>query len=188
MFPGSLSTFTPFTPPITLQAMNHTSRHLSYEAEITAIAAKLGINGSLDVNSVDYKLTAAFSTLAAYSSGATALTSPAITSFTNAQHTHQNAAGGGVLAAPGITSFANAAHDHSNAAGGSALGNNVVATVNVVDAAMTTRKLKPTHVHFEQGSAGEQTTTSTSYVDATGTTVDYTSGPTAETLLIGLPQ
>lgn len=50
------------------------------------------------------------------------LTTPTIASLTNAQHTHQDAAGAGILAAPGITSFANAIHDHTNAAGGGLLG------------------------------------------------------------------
>lgn len=45
-------------------------------------------------------------------------TTPTITNFTNANHGHTNAAGGGVLAAPNITSFASAAHTHANAAGG----------------------------------------------------------------------
>lgn len=45
-------------------------------------------------------------------------TTPTITSFSNAQHGHTNAASGGALAAPSITSFASAAHTHANAAGG----------------------------------------------------------------------
>jgi hypothetical protein len=69
------------------------------------------------------------------------LVTPTVASLTNAQHSHQNAAGGGALDAaaitgsvtgsgsvvkatsptlvtPTIASFANATHDHSNAAGG----------------------------------------------------------------------
>lgn len=58
MFPNSLSTFTPFSTPITLQALGHTARHASYEAEIAAIAAKVGINSSAVTTSHDYKLSA----------------------------------------------------------------------------------------------------------------------------------
>lgn len=49
------------------------------------------------------------------------IVTPTIASLANANHSHQDSAGGGVLAAPGITSFANATHTHANAAGGGVL-------------------------------------------------------------------
>jgi len=60
-------------------------------------------------------------TTTAQTLAAKTLTTPTIASMVNANHNHQDAAGGGVLAAPGITSFANGQHDHEDAAGGGTL-------------------------------------------------------------------
>ena len=51
--------------------------------------------------------------------GGNTLTIPTIADFTNATHTHADAAGGGnTLTIPTIGDFTNAAHDHADAAGG----------------------------------------------------------------------
>lgn len=66
-----------------------------------------------------------------------ALAEPTISSFVNAGHTHQDAAGGGVLAAPGVTSFANATHNHSNAAGGG-----LISAAGIAPGTVAYRKLR----------------------------------------------
>lgn len=62
--------------------------------------------------------------------------------------------------------------------------NSVDASVVLQDNSVITRKLKPTVVNFKDPSTTGFTTTSTSYIDVTGVTISYTSGPTNEKVLV----
>lgn len=110
-YPTTLPVYDPFTTPITLAALHHTQRHRDMEADILALATKVGINGSADTSSLDYMLSQAFSDISSnitattavntrvnnIKSGTEALTTPTISSFANAAHNHTNAAGGAQL-------------------------------------------------------------------------------------------
>jgi hypothetical protein len=56
-FPSSLPSFTNLIANQTLAANNHTARHNDVHAELIAIATRLGITGSLDTSSIEYRLT-----------------------------------------------------------------------------------------------------------------------------------
>lgn len=56
MFPGSIPSYTTPDPNKTLDQDNHTGRHTQEEADIIAIATKVGIDSSADVDSHDYKI------------------------------------------------------------------------------------------------------------------------------------
>lgn len=55
-FPATTPTFTDFNGSATLAANNHAARHNKVHAEIGALAAKVGIDGSADTDSHDYKI------------------------------------------------------------------------------------------------------------------------------------
>lgn len=66
MFPTDLPDYTPFTTPITLRDMAHAERHQQYELDITAVATKVGVTGSADTTSLDYKVSNVVSGLASH--------------------------------------------------------------------------------------------------------------------------
>lgn len=55
-FPTTLPTYTTSDPAKTLDQDNHTQRHNDVQDDVVAIATKVGINNSADVNSLDYKV------------------------------------------------------------------------------------------------------------------------------------
>lgn len=55
-FPTAVPTFTDFDPAATLAASNHAARHNKVHEEVEAIAAKVGVDGSADANSLDKKV------------------------------------------------------------------------------------------------------------------------------------
>lgn len=57
-FPASLPTFTDLDGSLTLAANNHATRHNKVHAELAAALAKIGVNGSVDTSSLDYKVSA----------------------------------------------------------------------------------------------------------------------------------
>jgi hypothetical protein len=56
MFPGSIPTYITPDPTKTLDQDNHTARHTQEEADIVALATKVGVDASTDMSSHDYKL------------------------------------------------------------------------------------------------------------------------------------
>lgn len=69
-------------------------------------------------------------------------------------------------------------------AAGTGLNDLAVITAKLADAAVTTRKLKPSIIDYKDTGGTNFTTTSGSLVDITGMTTTYTTGPTAETLIL----
>lgn len=55
-YPTSLPSFTALDGNATLAANNHANRHNKVHTEVSAIAAKVGIDGSADTSSLDYKV------------------------------------------------------------------------------------------------------------------------------------
>lgn len=55
-YPTSLPTFTNLDPNTTLAANSHAFRHNKVHDEVTALAAKVGVDSSADTNSHDYKI------------------------------------------------------------------------------------------------------------------------------------
>lgn len=58
IFPTGQPTFTDLDGDLTLDANNHSARHNKVHAELAAALAKIGINGSADTSTLDYKVTA----------------------------------------------------------------------------------------------------------------------------------
>lgn len=71
-------------------------------------------------------------------------------------------------------------------ADGTGISNDAILTRHILDANITTRKLKPSTINFTDAGGSNFTTTSGSYVDITGMTTTYNSGPTAERLFVWL--
>lgn len=76
-FPTTIPSYSPFSTPITLMAMQHTSRHHQMEQDIVAIATKVGITSSPDGSSLDKKLSD-LTSAAATKTGAETLTNKTI--------------------------------------------------------------------------------------------------------------
>lgn len=144
-FPAALITYTTFTNADTLSTMGHGARHLQHQDDIQAVSAKVGITGSADNTSHEYKLSllsggtkaqiqsAMLDSLAANTytgSGVIVLsTSPALSGG--------SWAGSPTLTTPTITDFTNMAHTHANAAGGGQIG-----TAGIASNAVTASKIE----------------------------------------------
>lgn len=155
-FPSAIPSYLGFTASHTLAADVHASQHNSEQADITAIATKLGTGASTPVNqrllrgngtgtsawaqadlttdvtgvlpvanggngttSTTGTGSAVFSAAPALTGGGSwggspTLTTPTITDHTNAQHNHQNAAGGGILVAAALPALSLATQTLSN--------------------------------------------------------------------------
>lgn len=107
-FPTSLDALTNPASTDTVAAVDHAAQHANANDAIEALEAKVGINSSAVTTSHDYKLSEVTTTDKAVGKTATqtltnkTLTTPVIGDFTNATHTHGDAAGGGTLNASAI--------------------------------------------------------------------------------------
>lgn len=127
-YPADLPEYDPFTTPITLQAFQHSDRHLQMQNDIIALATKVGTDASDDPNSLEKRLSDVEDWMALVDvqlgtiesdilavdgrvddiiDGTEALSTPQILNFTGAQHDHEDAAGGGKIGTLGL--LANAA-------------------------------------------------------------------------------
>lgn len=134
IFPGALPTFAGFTASHTLSQDNHASQHNSEQAEVIAVATKLGTGSSTAANNTVLRgngagtstwgqvalttdvtgtlpqanggtgTTSATGTGAAVYQNSPTLITPTVASLTNAQHDHSNAANGGSLGTVAATS------------------------------------------------------------------------------------
>jgi hypothetical protein len=147
---------------------------------LAAVIAKVGINSSSNPASVDYKLSQLRADVDAHSITIAAHTASIATKLTGSMS----------------SAITNAIIGNTTPTSGTVYGVSIVlgkvataALVDMVDtnalqdAAVTTRKLKPSHQLFTSNGTNQQTT-STTYVDVPGMSTTYTSGLTAETLLI----
>ena len=145
-YPGSLASFTGFTSSHTLAADSHAAQHNLEQGEIVAVQTKVGTGSSTptsakllrgtgvgtslwaqadlttDVTGILPQTNGGTGTTSSTGTGAVVyqtsptLTTPAIASFTSAQHNHTNAAGGGQLGAGVFTTGAIAGADLSTSA------------------------------------------------------------------------
>lgn len=133
-YPATVPSYVTADPNKTLAADNHTARHNQEEADIIALGTKLGTGGSTASSGTVLRGTGAGSTAYGQINASTdigtfassvliglltdetgtganvfgtspTLTTPMIADFTNAQHNHTNAAGGGKITSSAITSF-----------------------------------------------------------------------------------
>lgn len=107
-FPTSLDSLTNPTGTDSVSTVDHASQHANANDSIEALEAKVGIDSSAVSTSHDYKLGEVTSGDKAVGKTATqtltnkTLTTPTISSFANANHTHENGAGGGQLNATNV--------------------------------------------------------------------------------------
>jgi hypothetical protein len=103
-YPSSLDSFTNPASTDKVSTVDHAAQHSNANNAITALEAKVGADSSAVTTSHDYKLGEVTGTDKAVGKTATqtltnkTLTAPTIVSFANANHSHQNSAGGGTLA------------------------------------------------------------------------------------------
>jgi len=117
VYPGNIDDFTNPTGTdrvsTEIGGRTHSEMHSDENDAIEALQAKVGVNGSAVTTSHDYKLsgvsgsdkaasltgteTLTNKTLTSPTINGATLTTPTIASFTNAQHNHTNAAGGGQI-------------------------------------------------------------------------------------------
>jgi len=143
-FPGGIASFTGFDPAHTLAADSHASQHNLEQAEILAIQAKLGIDGSAVTSSHDYKLSGVSGTDKAVSRAGTetlankTLSAPNIADFTNATHDHSAADKGGLLANNSVI----AAMLATDSVTASKILADAITTVKILDTNVTLAKLE----------------------------------------------
>ncbi len=152
-FPSSVPSYTGFTSGETLQAAAHASQHNAEQADIVAIATKVGTGASTASNNTVLRGngagTSAFGQVQATTditgilptslggTGTTSTTGTGSAVFGTSPTLSSPSIGGTVtggatynsptLVTPTIASFANAQHNHSNAAGGGQLGTSAFA-------------------------------------------------------------
>lgn len=97
-YPTTLDSFINPAATDQVSVVSHSGQHTNANNAIAAIEAKVGINGSAVTTSHDYKLSLITGADKAIGAASPTIVTPTIASFTNAQHNHQNAAGGGQLA------------------------------------------------------------------------------------------
>lgn len=156
-FPSSLPSFTGFTSSHTLAQDSHAAQHNSEQAEITALATKVGVDGSAVTSTHDFKLSGVSAgdkaasrsgteTLANKTINSSSLASPTITSPSVSGGTFSSPtitipaisgpiitaggswAGSPTISTPVIADLTNSQHNHQNAAGGGGL--SLVAVAN----------------------------------------------------------
>lgn len=114
LYPTSLDSLTNPTSSNTLNSPPHATQHADANDAIEALEAKVGVDSSAVTTSHDYKLGEVTGSDKAVGKTATqtltnkTLTTPTIGDFTNAGHTHANAANGGQLTDAALSSAVSA--------------------------------------------------------------------------------
>ncbi len=164
-FPSALPSFTGFTSSHTLAADNHAAQHNLEQAEVLAIATKLGTGSTTASNNTVLRGTGGGSSgwqqlqltsdvtgvlpVANGGTGAASLTSLTLPSLTSSNPTLTGTVAGAAtyltptLTSPTVADFTNATHSHANNAGGGQLTGSsaiVAGTVTRTELGTMTRK------------------------------------------------
>lgn len=165
-FPTGIPTFTDIDPNATLAANNHASRHNQVHAEVTAIAEKVGTNGSSDPTSLEYRLTQAVQALNTANNLITELQAD-MGVVEGLLPTYATLTGTQTLTGKTIDGDSNTLVD--------------IGTSSLKDGAVTPAKMRPTYATLTTPHNGTGTRTNLSSAGSVpGSSLTYTTGPTAE--------
>lgn len=166
-YPTSIDVLTNPTATDQVATVDHASQHANANDILEALEAKVGVNSSAVTTSHDYKLQNVTGTdKAASVTGSEVLTNktlttPTIGSFVNANHNHQNSAGGGTLDTSAIASGTLATARLGSGTANSTTylrGDQTWATISVGGSALT---VMTTPISFTNGNSSSSLATTT---------------------------